>query len=253
MCRYVRPDRGSARRSGATFCTATTSAASAGMALFVRAPARAALGQRRQPSRRDDAPVKQLLVHADVPAERDLTARLTFDSVKGQRRLVSLTIMPKDPARPRPITTEALRSLPLGRIQRELDEMVTRKTPLDRRTRRLTEGSRDFQRPGRRGRSEAEYVRCRCGLRQSPGESGSRRGNQETASAESSTNSACGLKMTRGSSLPNPRLGQAERAQRVSLRGCQVEHVDPAIRDHRLIGIGTATGTTAVSTPLMVG
>lgn len=103
-------------------------------------------------------PFKELLVVTDVPSDRDLAAHLTFDSSKGHRRLVSLTMMYKDPSRPRPITTEALRSLPLGKIQRELDEMITRKSRADLRTQRLTEGFRDAPRPGRRGRSEAEYA-----------------------------------------------------------------------------------------------
>jgi hypothetical protein len=103
-------------------------------------------------------PFRELFVDADVPHDRDLVAKLTFDSSKGHRRLVGLTIMSKDPGRLRQITTEALRSLPLGRIQSELDEMVTRKSRVDPRTRRLTEGFRDARRPGRRGRSEAEYA-----------------------------------------------------------------------------------------------
>jgi hypothetical protein len=102
---------------------------------------------------------ERLTVKVRVPQHRHLRAVLEFDSWDGSRRLWSLHLAnPSRDQLPAEVTSEALRSLPLGKVHGELDEMIARDSGLSSRIRRLTKGFKDSPRPGRRKRPRAQYA-----------------------------------------------------------------------------------------------
>jgi hypothetical protein len=100
-----------------------------------------------------------LSVRVRIPEHRHLEGRLQFDSWDGTRRLWNLQIVnPSPDQRSTEVTSEALRALPLGRVYRELDEMIARDSGVSPSARRLTKGFRESPRPGKRQRPRAQYA-----------------------------------------------------------------------------------------------
>jgi hypothetical protein len=98
-------------------------------------------------------------VKVRVPKHRQLQGFLHFDSWEGSRRLWNLQLVnPSPDQRPAEVTSEALRSIPLGRVYRELDEMIARSSGISAHTRSLTKGFRESPRPGKRKRPRVQYA-----------------------------------------------------------------------------------------------
>jgi hypothetical protein len=106
-------------------------------------------------------PPKQLQVDVRLPRHRNLNATLWFQASGRERRLTGLIVgvpgSPPSDISPE-ITSEALRSLSLRKVQRELDRILEEWAERDAATMRLTEGFRASRRPGRRGREDYEYA-----------------------------------------------------------------------------------------------
>jgi hypothetical protein len=103
-------------------------------------------------------PLAQLQVKVRLRGHPRLEATLWFEPEGQERRLKQLVIEGSSRDRPAEITSDALRSLSLRKIQRELDEIIGRWAKRDPLTHRLTKGFAESRRPGRRGRDDVEYA-----------------------------------------------------------------------------------------------